>query len=209
MARSFSNLNNFSCLENLRNIKQKIRETHRIQILIELVWWGLSGRGPPFHGGSRNCPGRTNQRSTTTGQQNIKRSCFWGHTLVPAWDIFCKIFPYFHIWQFIFLSHYHALRVRSLFFHTLKNMVDFWLDSPSPLLLYLPMNSRVNCLATLLKCYWHRYFSSSWGMKNSGYWKQRCAPVSLNLPWSWSRALKILSSSERFKKTWRALYRLV
>ena len=52
-------------------------------------------------------------------------------------------------------------------------------------------------------------FSNSSGMTKLGFCKSWCAPISLKLPWSWSRAPQKLSTSERFKMTCRALHRLV
>ena len=49
------------------------------------------------------------------------------------------------------------------------------------------------------------YFSISSAMKNSGFWKSWCAPISRKLLWSCSRA-QTFSTSERFEMTCRALY---
>ena len=43
-------------------------------------------------------------------------------------------------------------------------------------------------LGACILCWTIVFFSNSSGMMNSGYWKSWCAPISLKLPWSCSRA---------------------
>ena len=65
-------------------------------------------------------------------------------------------------------------------------------------------DSSIHCLAPGSS---HSSSSNSSGMKKSGFWKSSCAPISLKLPWRFSRAQH--STSDRFKMTCRALHRLV